>query len=259
MGVRFKQGEGWLIWFYFYHEKDAKRILDEGPWSFENNMLLCRLVQPGETVTAADLQWLELWVQVHYLPPGYTSPAVLEAVGKFLGQFRKIYVANTFKAFQGFFRVRVAIDVRKPLKRKMKLTKRDGSVVWVLFKYERITLFCYYCGILGHLAKHCRAALLSSLAPESYLYDESLKAGGKKALLSVGEQWIRRVDPVNVGQLAKLQSVGESSGTEDDISLALATKRKRGNKVGFNVVANETLMDDSSKNLFGAGAGFQTL
>ncbi|VFQ84297.1 unnamed protein product [Cuscuta campestris] len=191
MGVRFRQGEGGLFWFYFYHEKDAKRIIEEGPWSFENNMLLCRLVEPGETIKAADLYLLELWVQVHDLPPGYTSPTVLEA-------------------------------------RRMKLTKRDGSIVWVLFKYERITVFCYYCGILGHLSKHCRMALLSSLEPENYPYDESLKAGGRKPLLTIGEPWIRHVEPIEVRRLVDARSDGEGSKQDEDLAFALVTKRKRG-------------------------------
>ncbi|TYG83789.1 hypothetical protein ES288_D01G195700v1 [Gossypium darwinii] len=46
-------------------------------------------------------------------------------------------------------RVRVQIDVRKPLKRK----KQDLCNVvrsYVKFKYERLSLFCFYCGRLGH-------------------------------------------------------------------------------------------------------------
>ncbi|RAL44245.1 hypothetical protein DM860_015605 [Cuscuta australis] len=224
MGVRFRQGEGGLFWFYFCHEKDAKRIIEEGPWSFENNMLHCRLVEPRETIKAADLYVMELWVRVHDLPPGYTSPAVLEAVGKFLGQFRRIDVANVSKAYQGFFRVRVAIDVHKPLKRRMKLTKRDGSIVWVLFKYVRITVFCYYCGILGHLSKHCRMALLSSLEPENYPYDESLKAGGRKPLLTIGEPWIRHVEPIEVRRLVDARSDGEGSKQDEDLAFALSLR-----------------------------------
>lgn len=42
-----------------------------------------------------------------------------------------------------FMRVRVIIDISKPLSRGRKITLYDDSVCWVSFKYERLPNFCY--------------------------------------------------------------------------------------------------------------------
>lgn len=52
-------------------------------------------------------------------------------------------------------RIRVTIDLSKPLKRMMKV-KKSGSVwVWITFKYENVPTFCFICGLLGHSEKFC--------------------------------------------------------------------------------------------------------
>ncbi|VFQ92152.1 unnamed protein product [Cuscuta campestris] len=70
LGVYVTQDEEGLYLFHFYHVKDAMRIIDEGPWSFDNATLVCKLLSPGEMVKADDLHFVEMWVQIHNLPFG---------------------------------------------------------------------------------------------------------------------------------------------------------------------------------------------
>ena len=49
-----------------------------------------------------------------------------------------------------FLRIRVNMDVHKPLKRRMKIKKSGGEWLWVHFRYELLNLFCFICGCLGH-------------------------------------------------------------------------------------------------------------
>ncbi|KAK3183012.1 hypothetical protein Dsin_030298 [Dipteronia sinensis] len=53
-------------------------------------------------------------------------------------------------------RVKVQLDINKPLKRwlRLKLDKSDNIVV-VGLKYERLPEFCYACGKIGHGIKEC--------------------------------------------------------------------------------------------------------
>ncbi|TXG64073.1 hypothetical protein EZV62_011067 [Acer yangbiense] len=55
-----------------------------------------------------------------------------------------------------FMRVKVLIEISKPLKRwlRLKLDKSD-NIVLVGLKYERLPQFCYACGIIGHVIKDC--------------------------------------------------------------------------------------------------------
>ncbi|KAL2499104.1 Uncharacterized protein Adt_24654 [Abeliophyllum distichum] len=47
------------------------------------------------------------------------------------------------------------MDVRIPLKRRMKLKKPGGEWIWVIFKYERVPTFCFICGKIGHSDSIC--------------------------------------------------------------------------------------------------------
>lgn len=50
--------------------------------------------------------------------------------------------------------IRVEIDVTKPLKRKKRLIMGPTSVV-VDFAYERLQIFCFVCGRIGHSKSFC--------------------------------------------------------------------------------------------------------
>ncbi|KAE8656243.1 hypothetical protein F3Y22_tig00117005pilonHSYRG00207 [Hibiscus syriacus] len=51
--------------------------------------------------------------------------------------------------------IRVRLDVRLALKRKKKLQLKNGSFHYVRFEYEKLTLFCFVCGKLGHGESFC--------------------------------------------------------------------------------------------------------
>ena len=47
------------------------------------------------------------------------------------------------------------IDITKPLMRGKMIQIDDLEASWVTFKYERVPIFYYRCGILGHQDKEC--------------------------------------------------------------------------------------------------------
>lgn len=52
-------------------------------------------------------------------------------------------------------RIRVSIDVSKPLTRVMHLTGPNRQKIQIRFAYEKMPNFCYLCGLLGHLVHDC--------------------------------------------------------------------------------------------------------
>ena len=54
-----------------------------------------------------------------------------------------------------FMRVRVKLDIKKPLSRGRRVRSGPDSDGWVSFRYERLPVFCYWCGRLTHDAKDC--------------------------------------------------------------------------------------------------------
>ncbi|VFQ91828.1 unnamed protein product [Cuscuta campestris] len=203
----------------------------------------------GDNIRPADLNFLDIWVQVYGLPFGYTSKGVLEAVGNFLGRFIMVDDRNLTKPYQSFMRVRVSIDVRRPLKRRMKLTKRDGSTTWVTFKYERLGTFCYFCGILGHLEKHCASAVQSGMEAEAWPYDDNIRAGGKKKLAGIGAPWLRDMADRDITGRSSISAKADKSSLEGGME-GLITKRKRRNNdemiVDMNITAHDAGLNDTA-------------
>ncbi|XP_031116377.1 uncharacterized protein LOC116020030 [Ipomoea triloba] len=62
-------------------------VLHEGPWSFENASLVCRQVCAGLLPGSIVLDSLDMWVQLHDVPMGYTSGVILEQIDNYLGSF----------------------------------------------------------------------------------------------------------------------------------------------------------------------------
>ncbi|XWS30044.1 hypothetical protein CRYUN_Cryun24cG0084200 [Craigia yunnanensis] len=55
-----------------------------------------------------------------------------------------------------FLRIRVEVDITKPLKRVVMLAGGGGKrEIWAQLCFERLLTFCYECGILGHSDIKC--------------------------------------------------------------------------------------------------------
>lgn len=71
-------------------------------------------------------------------------------------------------------RIRVKIDVRRPLWDNIQLKVRDGEIFSIPLKYERLPMICFYCGRLGHGMNDCMEVNGDSTLERKY--GRSLKA-----------------------------------------------------------------------------------
>jgi hypothetical protein len=84
-----------------------------GPWNFRGNPILIEeydgLTKPSEI----ELFFIDIWIQIHELPVGFAPmiKSLASKIGKFI---HSEGVSNDFEA--NFYRVRVKLDVRKPLR-----------------------------------------------------------------------------------------------------------------------------------------------
>ncbi|KAL0421421.1 UNVERIFIED_CONTAM: putative mitochondrial protein [Sesamum latifolium] len=75
--------------------------------------------------------------------------------GNRLGKFKEVDLDKNGEAWGSFLRVRVALDITKPLKRALKLHTILGDEQLISFSYERLPNFYYFYGCLGHLSRQC--------------------------------------------------------------------------------------------------------
>lgn len=132
-----------LYIFKFCHEVDVKRVLEDGPWAYENNMLILNQLGPSKNPQETVLNIAEMWVQAHNLPSSYYTENVAATIGSTLRTFVKANKKNFEGSWKSFTRIRVQLDITKPLRRKLKMKKTGGEPFWVDFKYERLANFCF--------------------------------------------------------------------------------------------------------------------
>ena len=75
-----------------------------------------------------------------------------------------------------FMRVKVDLPIDKPLRRGGHITNTEGERTWVTFKYERLPIFCFVCGVMRHDNKHCLLKIDKQNATPSY--GDWIRTGG---------------------------------------------------------------------------------
>lgn len=101
--------------------------MDDGPWTFEQSLLILKRTVPPEVPESVSLNMEDFWVQIHSLLVGLRSEAILSTMGNFIGSLVKTDGRNFYGSMYSFFRIRVAIDVTKPMQKGMQLKVDNGD------------------------------------------------------------------------------------------------------------------------------------
>lgn len=158
--------------FVFKNEADAERVMANGPWSFDKHLIILSRLDDTIPFAQACFDFMSFWVQIHDLPVKMMKKAACENIGKTLGSLEHVEALDEGRSKGNFIRVRVNIDIRQPLCRGRKISLDCKVDHWILFKYEHLTNFCYWCGLISQGEKDCEIWLKAhgSLLPESQQY-----------------------------------------------------------------------------------------
>ncbi|MBA0789556.1 hypothetical protein Gotri_025506, partial [Gossypium trilobum] len=185
-------GEKWYL-FQFFNEVDIARVLVGTPWFFNNHLLILKRITYGENSATLELNSTEFWVQVHDLPPGLMSEQLAKQLGNFCGGFIGYDSATLASGSKKYMRVRVCLDVVVSLKRKKKIQIGTAMTAYARFKYEKLSLFCFICGILGHGESFCPLRLRIEPSKIVFGWVLSLRAVVGRRNLEVS-RWLREAD-----------------------------------------------------------------
>ena len=82
------------------------------------------------------------WIQVHDLPVGSLNMRVVQDIVSVAGEVVISRADNEDYKGGNFMRVRVKVDVTKPLSRGRKIGLCNGEESWASFKYECLPNLC---------------------------------------------------------------------------------------------------------------------
>ena len=156
-----------VLRFKFGSEYQLKWVEQNGPWNFDNNLLLLCRWRRG--LSAANIKFTHspFWVQIWGLPFELMSEEVGRKLGNSIGRFIEMDRQARQSEQAKFMRIRVDLQLDKPLRRGGRVASVVGEKCWVSFRYERLPVFCFQCGKLGHDEKHC-LDLLDQQNPKQY-------------------------------------------------------------------------------------------
>ncbi|KAL5781979.1 hypothetical protein ACOSP7_007008 [Xanthoceras sorbifolium] len=116
-----------IFGFHFRNQMDRNRALVGGPWSFDGSLLI--LEEPYD---------------------------MGRFLGKEIGPMREIDTGASSDCLGKYIRVRVVIDIKKPLQHFLKVNMGgSGKAVVMLLWYERLKEYCFEYGFVGHSIREC--------------------------------------------------------------------------------------------------------
>ncbi|KAG8387795.1 hypothetical protein BUALT_Bualt02G0058300 [Buddleja alternifolia] len=141
--------------FSFYHVIDRDRVFENGPWNFDNDMLVLKIIKDNEDPETTNLDWNDMSVHIHGLSLGKMTRGIAAFIGDSIGQFRDMDLAESGGQWGSSLKIGVGINITKPLPRFMMIKSLSGDEVQVTFSYEKLGHFCYLCGVPGHVGNFC--------------------------------------------------------------------------------------------------------
>uniref|UniRef100_A0A803Q9X9 CCHC-type domain-containing protein n=1 Tax=Cannabis sativa TaxID=3483 RepID=A0A803Q9X9_CANSA len=141
--------------FGFDNGNDRNWALANGPWCVRGYTLALQDWTPSVDGPIV-FNSLRVWVQVHNLPHEFYSSDNGFLLGGLVGSVIKLDMEEDKPAsWTTFFKILVDIDIHKPLFSGCFFDLNSGVKQWLQVKFEKIGIFCYHCGRLGHQRRGC--------------------------------------------------------------------------------------------------------
>ncbi|TXG46182.1 hypothetical protein EZV62_028316 [Acer yangbiense] len=134
---------------------DIFRVLAGGLWSFDNSLLVLEKLSSTRDIARLGFNKVVFSVQIPNAHLLCMTKEMGEFLGQLIGELVDIDVGVTGECFGKYLRLKVAIDISKPLKRFLRLELVKGEKSILLLRYEKLPIYCFHCGFIGHSHQEC--------------------------------------------------------------------------------------------------------
>lgn len=166
------------FFFEFDNEYDLERVLEHEPWTYDKHLVIMERVVDNIPISAIPFRFVSFWIQIHNLPVHCMTSEVRDSIGSSVGSLLNTTESEEDGNRGSYLRVRVRVDITKPLSRVRKIWLEGKVIGWAALKYERLPNFCYWCGLVSHDDRDCDRWLGSkgSLWKEDQQYGDWMRA-----------------------------------------------------------------------------------
>lgn len=149
------------------------------------------------------------------------SASIARLLGDKLGDFVEV-PKDSENHYANYLRIKVLVDVKKPLLRGLYFQGVDGVKQWLQVVYERLPVFCFLCGVLGHGETNCPTRYEENFVePEGeFPFGSWMRANGE----SRGPLWSLAEGRSDSVVLVRGKAAGSMGRTRSDI-FTLSTKQ----------------------------------
>lgn len=218
-GVNCREMRHNWISFQFKTKRDLKRVIDMEPWHFNKHVLVLKPVAGNDQPSAMKFNTTPFWITVYDLLLMGRDEKILRLIGFRFGEVMEID-GNTTIGITRSVRMKILLQLEKPLKRGTKIKIGRSEPCWILVTYERLPSFCYFCGLLGHTHKDCgqvneKDQEKNELDEETLPYGDWMARSPMKFVCNVNDN-VKTKDKVKQSLFRKINSNGEVKSYIDD-------------------------------------------
>ncbi|KAF5183693.1 Ta11-like non-ltr retrotransposon [Thalictrum thalictroides] len=134
----------------FSNEIDFIFVLENGPWDIHGYVMSFKRWSKDIVLESFEFPFFPMWVQVFGLPLERHNKENIMKVGAIFGEVLMVDSVGNAEGRLPYTRVQVMFNVHFPIKIDAMVRLSGGKIAKVTFKYERLPLFCHFCGMIGH-------------------------------------------------------------------------------------------------------------
>lgn len=184
-----------MVTLKFAHPLDRKHALAGCPWAIERHPFLLEPLNPKIRPEKHVIDHIPIVVCIMQLSLANQSEPIAKIIGNNLGTFIEV-PKSPLGQYYPYFRIKIAVDVTRPLKRGIFFQGVEGTKEWIQVVYERLPTFCFLCEVLGHGEAKCPTRYEAGFEePEGELpYGSWIRANSEsQGMLGIGGRTVRLI------------------------------------------------------------------